>query len=155
MWNTIRKQRWIPGVGRIDRCFRQGLKFRRTQSAKTLVSRLEVLETQDLPPRDRHDPGLIRAQYGIVHDFGPESPPLSLSLESTPFCDLTQFSSTLHGRVCSVKLCRTACEQALEESYRGDLDSTFQYHKRGSQVSLSNCADMFCFLEDFGVFVCK
>ena len=57
-----------------------------------------------LPPRDRRDPGLIRAQYGIVHDFGPESPPFSLSLELTPFCDLIRFSSTLHGRVCSVKL---------------------------------------------------
>jgi hypothetical protein len=90
-----------------------------------------------------------------VHGFGPESPPLSLSLESTPFRDLIRFSSTLHGRVCSVKLCRTACEQALKDSHGGDPDTTFQYRKRGSQAPLSNCADIFCFLEDFGVVVCR
>jgi hypothetical protein len=57
-----------------------------------------------LPPRDRRDTGLIRAQFGIVHDFRPESPPFSLGLESTPFCDLIRFSSALHGRVRSVTL---------------------------------------------------
>ena len=43
----------------------------------------------------------------------------------------------------------------LKDSHGGDPDTTFQYRKRGSQVSLSNCADIFCFLEDFGVVVCK
>lgn len=57
-----------------------------------------------LPPRDRHDTGLIRAQFGIVHDFDSESPPFSLSLESTPFCDPFRFSSALHGRVRPVTL---------------------------------------------------
>jgi len=53
------------------------------------------------------------------------------------------------------KLCKTACGQALKNSNGEDLDTTLQYRKRGSRVSLSNCADIFCFLEDFGVFVCK
>jgi hypothetical protein len=29
------------------------------------------------------------------------------------------------------------------------------YRKSGSQVSLSNCTEIFCFLEDYGVLVCK
>jgi hypothetical protein len=53
------------------------------------------------------------------------------------------------------KLCKTACEQALKNSNGRDPDIMLQYRKRGSQVSLSNCADIFCFLEDYGVFVCK
>lgn len=53
------------------------------------------------------------------------------------------------------KLCRTACKQALKNSNGGEPDTTLQYCKRGSRVSLSNCADIFCFLEDFGVFVCR
>lgn len=53
------------------------------------------------------------------------------------------------------KLCKTACEEALTNGNGGDLDTTLQYCKKGSQVLLSNCADIFCFLEDFWVFVCK
>jgi hypothetical protein len=53
------------------------------------------------------------------------------------------------------KLCKTACEQALKNSNGRDPDTTLQYRKRGTRVSLSNCADIFCFLEDSGVFVCK
>jgi hypothetical protein len=53
------------------------------------------------------------------------------------------------------KLCKTACEEALTNGNSGELDTTLQYRKRGSRVSLSNCADIFCFLEDFRVFVCK
>lgn len=30
-----------------------------------------------------------------------------------------------------------------------------QHHKRGLQVSLDNCDDVLCFLQDFGVLVCK
>jgi hypothetical protein len=60
--------------------------------------------TTSLPPSDRHDTGLICAQFGIVHDCDPESPRFSLILESTPFYDLFWFSSTLHGRVCTVTL---------------------------------------------------
>jgi hypothetical protein len=53
------------------------------------------------------------------------------------------------------KLCNTACEEAPTNGNSGELDTTLQYRKRGSRVSLSNCADIFCFQEDFGVFVCK
>ena len=49
------------------------------------------------------------------------------------------------------KLCKAACEEALTNSNGGYPDTTLQYHKRGLRVSLSNCADIFCFLEDFGV----
>ena len=53
------------------------------------------------------------------------------------------------------KLCKTACGRALKKSNSADPDTTLQYRKRGLRVSLSNCADIFCFLEDFGVFVCR
>lgn len=55
------------------------------------------------------------------------------------------------------KLCKAVCQEALTNGHSRDPDpaSTLQYRKRGSRVSLSNCADMFCFLEDFSVFVCK
>jgi hypothetical protein len=42
----------------------------------------EHADTHALPPSDRHDTGLIRAQFGIVHDCDPESPRFSFSLES-------------------------------------------------------------------------
>jgi hypothetical protein len=51
------------------------------------------------------------------------------------------------------KLCRTACKQALKNSNSGEPDTTLQYRKRGSRVSLSNCANIFYFLEDFRVFI--
>jgi hypothetical protein len=54
-----------------------------------------------LPPGEPRDPGLIRAQFSIAHDFGPESPSVSLSLESTPFGVLFGSSSALHKHVCS------------------------------------------------------
>jgi hypothetical protein len=53
------------------------------------------------------------------------------------------------------KLCKAACQQALTNQGAEDPNGTLGYRKRGSQVSLSNCADVFCFLEDFKVFVCK
>ena len=58
---------------------------------------------RNLPPRDRHDPGLIRARFGIVHDFGPESSPFSLRLESTPFGVLFRSSSTGAARTCMLR----------------------------------------------------
>lgn len=53
------------------------------------------------------------------------------------------------------KLCKAACQEALTNQGGEDRNGTLRYRKRGSQVSLSNCADVFCFLEDFKVFVCK
>ena len=47
------------------------------------------------------------------------------------------------------KLCKAACQDSR------DTDTTLFNRKRGSQVSLSNCAEVFCFLQDFRVFVCK
>jgi antitoxin component of RelBE/YafQ-DinJ toxin-antitoxin module len=47
------------------------------------------------------------------------------------------------------KLCKAACQDSR------DTDTTLFNRKRGSQVSLSNCAEVFCFLQDYRVFVCK
>jgi hypothetical protein len=56
-----------------------------------------VIDEVYLPPRDRYDPRLVRAQFGIVHDFGPASPPSSLSPKSNRFGDLIWISSALHS----------------------------------------------------------
>jgi hypothetical protein len=53
------------------------------------------------------------------------------------------------------KLCKAACQEALTNQGGEDLNRTPQYRKRGLRVSLSNCADVFCFLEDFRIFLCK
>lgn len=53
------------------------------------------------------------------------------------------------------KICRVASQGALTQSNIRDQSFMPQYRKRGSQVSLSNCTDILCFLEDYGVFVCK
>lgn len=43
----------------------------------------------------------------------------------------------------------------MTQSSGSDRSSMPLYRKRGSQVSLSNCSEMFCFLKDYGVLVCK
>jgi hypothetical protein len=53
------------------------------------------------------------------------------------------------------KLYKAICRQALKNSNTAVLDTMLPYRKRRSRASLSSCADIFCFLEDFGVSVCK
>lgn len=53
------------------------------------------------------------------------------------------------------KICKTASQGVLTQGNGSDQSSMPLYCKRGSQVSLSNCAEIFCFLEDYGVLVCK
>lgn len=53
------------------------------------------------------------------------------------------------------KLCKAALHGALAHG-----DSCYQsamplYRKRGVQVSLSNCGEIFCFREDYSVLICK
>jgi len=53
------------------------------------------------------------------------------------------------------KLCETASQRTLPQGSEGDQSPMPQYRKQGSKISLSNCAEMLCFLEDYRVLICK
>jgi hypothetical protein len=53
------------------------------------------------------------------------------------------------------KPCKAASRGSLTQGNSRDQSPVPQYRKRGSQVSLSNCTDILCFLEDYGIFICK
>jgi hypothetical protein len=53
------------------------------------------------------------------------------------------------------KICKAALQGVPTQGNGSDQSSMPLYRKRGSQVSLSNCAEIFCFLEEYGVLVCK
>jgi hypothetical protein len=53
------------------------------------------------------------------------------------------------------KLYKTTCRQALKNSNTAALDTMLPYCKRRSRALLSSYANIFCFLEDFRVSVCK
>jgi hypothetical protein len=53
------------------------------------------------------------------------------------------------------RICQAASQGPLTQSSGSGQSSMPLYCKRGSQVSLSNCAEILCFLEDYGVLVCK
>jgi hypothetical protein len=53
------------------------------------------------------------------------------------------------------KICKAASQGVPTQGNGSDQSSMPLYRKKGSQVSLSNCAEIFCFLEEYGVLVCK
>ncbi|KAF2621062.1 hypothetical protein BU25DRAFT_416411 [Macroventuria anomochaeta] len=53
------------------------------------------------------------------------------------------------------KICETASQGPLGQNDSRDPSSIPPYRKRGSQVSLSNCADIICYMQAYGVLVCK
>jgi hypothetical protein len=53
------------------------------------------------------------------------------------------------------KICKAASQGVPTQGNGSNQSSMPLYRKRGSQVSLSNCAEIFCFLEEYGVLVCK
>jgi hypothetical protein len=53
------------------------------------------------------------------------------------------------------KICEAASQGPLGLNDSGEPSSVPLYRKRGSRVSLSNCASIICFMQAYGVLVCK
>jgi hypothetical protein len=53
------------------------------------------------------------------------------------------------------KLCKAASQRMMPQGSEGHQNPLPQYRKRGSKVSLSNCAEILCFLEEHRVLICK
>jgi hypothetical protein len=53
------------------------------------------------------------------------------------------------------KICEAASQELLGQNDGGESSSIPSYRKRGSQVSLSNCASIICFMQAYSVLVYK
>jgi hypothetical protein len=53
------------------------------------------------------------------------------------------------------EICEAASQGPLGRNDNREPSSVPLYRKRGSQVSLSNCASIICFMQAYGVLVCK
>ena len=53
------------------------------------------------------------------------------------------------------KICEAASQGLLGNNDSGDSSSIPSFRKRGSRVSLSRCANILCFMQAYGILVCK